>query len=243
MLLPPETFVHVPELLGQITPPERSYFRMTHAVIDSWDAHVRKLGLPETWRRSHDEREALRRAALSERLDRDLWVFAYGGVMWDPGFHAIEIRRARVQGWHRCFDLSVPFGRGTPEQPCLQGGLSSGGFCDGLAFRIPAEAVDRETEILCMREMVCEGYALNFLPAETPQGSIEVLAFASDPACPKVVQLDEAETARIIATASGFAGPNKEYLDNIVLKLRQVGIDDPATERLAMRVASLAAAT
>ena len=241
MLLPPEAFAHVPELVGRITPPERSNFRMTHAVVDGWDAHARKVGLPTTWRRSHDEREALRRSALAGRIDRDLWVFAYGSVMWDPGFHAVEIRRARVPGWHRCFDLMVPFGRGTPEQPCLQGGLNTGGVCDGLAFRIPAVAVDRETEILCMREMVCEGYALHFLYAETPQGPIEALAFASDPACPSVVQLDEEETARIIAIASGFVGPNKEYLDNIVLKLREVGIDDPATERLAMRVAALAA--
>lgn len=241
MLLPPEAFVHVPELLGQITPPENSRFRMTHAVVDGWDEHAREAGLPETWRRSHDEREGLRRAALTGRLDRDLWVFAYGGVMWDPGFHAVEIRRARVLGWHRCFDLLVPFGRGTPEQPCLQGGLNTGGVCDGLAFRIPGAVVDRETEILCMREMIIEGYALHFLTAETPQGPIEALAFASDPSCPRVAQLDETETARIIATASGFVGPNKDYLDNIVLKLRQVGIKDPTTERLALRVAAIAA--
>ena len=53
MLLPEEAFVHVPELLGMITPPETSRFRMTHAAIDAWDQRARELGLPANWRRSH----------------------------------------------------------------------------------------------------------------------------------------------------------------------------------------------
>ena len=241
MLLPDEAFTHVPELRGQITPPETSQFRMSHAVIARWDGFAESAGLPPTWRHTHEAREARRMAALAGRLDRDVWVFAYGGVMWDPGFHAVEIRRARVPGWRRCFNLLVPFGRGTPEQPCLQGGLSEGGVCDGLAFRIPADAADRETEILCMRELICEGYVPRFLAAETPQGPIEAMAFTSDPDCPKTVDLDEAATARIIATATGVAGPNREYLDNIVVKLGQLGIDDPATARLAALCAEIAA--
>ncbi|MCX7383167.1 MAG: gamma-glutamylcyclotransferase [Alphaproteobacteria bacterium] len=241
MLLPDEAFAHVPELHGQITPPESSQFRMSHAVIERWDGFAAAIGLPPTWRYTHDEREARRRAALAGWLDSDLWVFAYGAVMWDPGFHAVEIRRARVPGWQRRFNLLVPFGRGTPEQPCLQGGLTEGGACDGLAFRIPAEAADRETEILCMRELVCEGYAPRFLTAETPQGLIEALAFTSDPDCPANVELGEAETARIIATAAGVIGPNRDYLDNIVLKLAQLGIDDPATARLAALCTEIAA--
>ena len=240
MLLPPEAFTHVPELLGKIKPPEESSLRMSHAVIDSWDTFAGKLGLPDTWRRTHDEREAVRRSALSERLEADLWVFAFGAVMWDPGFHAVEIRRARVEGWHRCFRSLVEFGRGTPEQPCLQGSLDAGGSCDGLAFRIPAEAVDRETERLCMRELVCTGYNITFLPADTPQGPIEALAFTADTTCHRYVNLAEHETARIIATAKGFGGTNREYLDNVVDKLRELGISDPATERLAVLCAEFA---
>ena len=241
MLLPDEAFAHVPELHGQITPPETSQFRMSHAVIARWDGFAESAGLPPTWRHTHEAREARRTAALAGRLDRDVWVFAYGAVMWDPGFHAVEIRRARVPGWQRRFNLLVPFGRGTPEQPCLQGGLTEGEFCDGLAFRIPAAVADRETEILCMRELVSEGYAPRFLAAETPQGSIEAQAFTSDPDCAANVELNEMETARIIATAKGVIGPNREYLDNIVVKLAQLGIDDPATTRLAALCAKIAA--
>jgi glutathione-specific gamma-glutamylcyclotransferase len=240
MLLPAEAFVHVPELVGLITPPENSRWRMSHETIAAWDEFARSMGMPETWRWTHDERETRRLAALAGRFGGDLWVFAYGGVMWDPGFHAVEIRRARVPGWHRNFSLSVEIGRGTPEHPCLQGGLGVGGVCDGLAFRIPAAAADRETEILCMRELIGDGYAARFLPAETPQGPIEALAFTSDTASRRYVQLGEAETARIIATASGHAGTNREYLYGIIDKLRQLGISDPATERLARLCAHIA---
>jgi len=233
MLLPPEAFAHVPELLGLITPPEESRMRMSLASFDAFDALAAKIGLPPTWRRTHEEREAVRQAALAGRLDADLWVFAYGSVMWDPGFHATEIRRATLPGWHRGFRLRVPFGRGTPDQPCLQGSLDEGGICHGLAFRIPAHAADRETEILCMREMICEGYIALFLPLETPQGPIEALCFTSDTACAAYVLLDDHETARIIATASGFLGTNQDYLDNIVTKLHQLNVPDPKTDRLA----------
>jgi cation transport protein ChaC len=240
VLLPREAFVHVPELLGEITPPEESSLRMSHAVIESWDAIARTMGVPDGWRRSHEERETVRRDALAGRLDRDLWVFAFGSVMWDPGFHAVEIRRARVEGWHRCFRTLVELGRGTPERPCLQGSLDAGGRCDGLAFRIPADAVDAETERLCMRELIATGYKLSILPAETPQGAIEAMAFTVDTDCHRYVQLSEQETARIIATAKGVAGSNREYLDNIVVKLRQLGIRDLATERLAALCAEIA---
>lgn len=242
MLLPTEAFAHVPELIGMITPPEESRMRMTRAMIGDWDIAVKQIGLPSSWRRSHEEREELRRASMVNRWDRDLWVFAYGGLMWDPAIHAVEIRRARVPGWHRSFSLSVEFGRGTPERPCLQGSLDAGGLCDGLAFRVPAEAVDRETEILCMREMICEGYAARFLPAETPQGAIEVLAFTADTTSHRHVQLSEEQTAEVIATAAGHYGSNLEYLQGIVTKLRQLGISDPATERLWQRCAAIAGA-
>jgi cation transport protein ChaC len=230
----------VPELFGKITPPEESSLRMSHAVIERWDAIARSMGVPDGWRLSHEEREAVRRDALAGRLERDLWVFAFGSVMWDPGFHAVEIRRARVEGWHRCFRTMVELGRGTPERPCLQGSLDAGGRCDGLAFRIPAAAVDEETERLCMRELIATGYNITVMPADTPQGPIEVMAFTADTACHRYVKLSEQETARIIATARGVAGSNREYLDNIVIKLRQLGISDHATERLAVLCGEIA---
>ncbi len=63
---------------------------------------------------------------------------------------------------------------------------------------------------------------MKFLLAETPQGPIEALAFTSDTESRRYARLSETETAQIIATASGFADTNLEYLDGIVEKLRQL---------------------
>ena len=93
-----------------------------------------------------------------------------------------------------------------------------------------------------MRELIGDGYLARFLPVQTPQGPIEALSFTSNPQSPKFVVLDENETARIIATASGFLGTNQEYLDNIITKLHQLNIprralrgDESDSSRLRLR--------
>ena len=240
MLLPVEAFKHVPELVDAIVAPESSQLRMSHATLEAWDAAARAAGLSDNWRRTHVERDALRRASMAGWAGRDLWVFAYGALMWDPGIHAVEIRRATLAGWHRRFCLAVEFFRGTPEQPWLCAGLDAGGDCEGLAFRIPGEAVERETDILWMREMVFPGYQPTILPVDTPQGAIDALAFVADRHCHRYVNLDDTETVRIIATAKGFIGPNRAYFDGLASKLQELGIADPYFDRLAVLLAERA---
>jgi glutathione-specific gamma-glutamylcyclotransferase len=230
VLLPREAFAHVPELANAIVAPEASRLRLTHATLE---AAVRDAGLPDNWLLPHAERDAMRHESLVGRTDGDLWVFAYGALMWDPAIHAVEIRRAMLPGWHRRFCLAVEFFRGTPEQPWLCCALDAGGDCDGLVFRVPAQAIDRETDILWMREMLVPGYEATFVQVNTPQGSIEALAFVVDRRCHRFVDLDDGETARVIARAKGFHGTNRAYFDGLVVKLRELGIADPQVERLA----------
>jgi len=156
--------------MGKIIEPEQSTFRITRAKYDEWDGAARAAGRPENWRRSHEDREATRVAALTGRLNWDLWVFAYGSLMLDPAIHIVEIRPATLQGYHRSFCLKIEIGRGSPENPGLVAGLREGGQCQGLLFRVPASAVDRETDIMWMREIVFDGYVPAFLHLETNLG-------------------------------------------------------------------------
>jgi cation transport protein ChaC len=98
----------------------------------------------------HDDatREALRRKTLEDH-EGDLWVFAYGSLIWDPALEFAEVRRAFAPKHRRRFILEDIYGgRGTPNEPGLMAALDDGDGCNGLCFRIPARHVEAETEIL-----------------------------------------------------------------------------------------------
>jgi cation transport protein ChaC len=236
MLLPPEAFLHVPALAGKVLDPERSFFRRSRDWLADLDRVARENGYPENWRLSDAEREATRAGVLA-RKGKDLWVFAYGSLMWDPGIHIVEIRAAALSGFHRSFCLKSQIGRGSPDKPALMAALDCGGACNGLALRIPAEHVDRETQILWQREMLAGSYVPTFVAVETPQGGIEeAVTFVINRQSSRYVQLGTEETARLIATGCGVRGTCLEYLENLAERLELLGLDDPAIRVLRQRV-------
>ena len=76
-----DPFIYHPELRHEIADPLQSFFR-TFTTADLAEK-MRELGLPEWWH-SDEEREAMRAEALADRWNSDLWIFAYGSLMWDP---------------------------------------------------------------------------------------------------------------------------------------------------------------
>ncbi|AUH34264.1 hypothetical protein CUV01_13480 [Paracoccus tegillarcae] len=73
---------------------------------------------------------------LAEALIRDqprpIPIFAYGSLIWNPGFAVGACHRATALGWHRQFNIPLDHFRGSPEQPGLMLALASGGTCEGL---------------------------------------------------------------------------------------------------------------
>ena len=49
--------------------------------------------------------------------NRDLWVFAYGSLMWRPGFAFAEVAHARLVGWRRSFCIYSRYHRGSERAP------------------------------------------------------------------------------------------------------------------------------
>lgn len=249
-MLHPNAFLHLPELQGRLTPAHASGLRLTDEVLAEWDAQARCQGLPAHWRLPDSKVEQSRREVLSAitAQQHDLWVFAYGSLMWNPGFHFDEVRRARLPGFARRFALSTTIGRGTPDCPGLVLTLQRMGDadpqdpakspdCEGLAFRIPAPLVEDESRMLWRREMITGAYCPQLLPLPTPQGDVQALVLVANTAHTHYRgDLSLQATAATIATACGRIGSNRDYLDQLVQQCGVLGIEDAYVRALAALV-------
>ena len=178
-------------------------------------------------------REVARRRGAATGLG-DVWVFAYGSLIWNPLFPVAEKRVARIYGFHRSFCLWSRVGRGTRDNPGLVLGLDQGGACTGLALRIDAAHVHEELLLLWRREMVTGAYSPTWVRARTQAGAVDAIAFVINRHSHAYAgRLPEQEVAQNIRTASGMIGPCSEYLDKTAVGLSTHGIRDAALERLA----------
>lgn len=231
-----DAFRHLPELCGRIVGADESGLRITDEMLTAWDVQALARGLGADWRVSDEALEASRRATLSGIAEsQDLWVFAYGSLMWDPGFHFAEVRRASLPDYQRRFTHQTTIGRGSPEHPGLVLSLEPGaGRCDGLAFRIERAILERESRIIWRREMLLGGYRAGILPVSTPQGPVEALALLSDPADDRgASELPLQEVATVITHACGNRGTNLDYLRQVVEQLERLCVTDDYVRRLA----------
>ena len=115
------------------------------------------------------------RAALLRSLTpgEDIWVFAYGSLLWDPGFEFAEAAPAQLFGYHRQFCIHSWIYRGTERHPGLVLGLDRGGSCLGRAYRVRARDAGDVLGYLWDREMTSNVYMHRLLLARCrgPQGS------------------------------------------------------------------------
>jgi cation transport protein ChaC len=230
-----DAFIHLPNLRERVTPPEKSLLRLTPEMFAMWEQRARAAGLPANWRLPDDVIEASRLTLLGDHQNGDdLWIYSYGSLMWDPGFHFAEVRLADVEGYQRRFTLKIELGRGSRERPALMLSLEAqAGCCRGLAFRITARSVQAESAILWRREMLRGGYSPAMVPMATPQGPITALAFVSNRSHPGYVgELPLNETAAMIAHGKGILGTNREYLAQLATQLQALEIQDPYVEQL-----------
>ncbi|WP_210249039.1 MULTISPECIES: gamma-glutamylcyclotransferase [unclassified Bradyrhizobium] len=234
-----DAFVHLPDLRDRVTQPAQSRLRLTPEMFAMWESRARAAGLPASWRLSDEAIEASRLALLGDHHSgEDLWIYSYGSLMWDPGFHFAEVRLADLEGYQRRFTLWIDLGRGSRDYPALMLSLEKQqGCCRGLAFRIAADDVHAESAILWRREMLRGGYAPAMVPMTTPQGPITALAFVSNTAHPSYVgELSFAETAATIASGKGILGTNREYLVQLATQLEALDIRDPYVEQLHVQI-------
>lgn len=173
-------------------------------------------------------------------MSDDLWIFAYGSLIWNPGFAVAETCLAKAAGFRRGFFMRSVHYRGTPEAPGLVLALDScaGESCTGMALRATPGTGPAVLAYLRARELISYAYFEHVCALELVDGrQVQATTF--------VVARDHAQyagalpleaQAEIIARAEGSAGPNRDYLENTVQSLRGLNIDAPELFELARLV-------
>ncbi|KQY48609.1 gamma-glutamylcyclotransferase [Rhizobium sp. Root483D2] len=171
---------------------------------------------------------------LVERLEREagdqpIWVFAYGSLIWNPGFLVASQARAVAYGWHRAFSLRIKRFRANSRSPGLMMALERGGSCSGLVLKLPCSTKSKDLRALLLREIKYAEVSsmVRWIPVKTPAGTQRALAFwASSKSSLLTKKLALAEVAILLAQACGPAGSCAEYLYNTVVDLGLRGIYD-----------------
>jgi cation transport protein ChaC len=166
----------------------------------------------------------------------DLWVFAYGSLMWRPGFAYTGATHARLVGWRRSFCIYSHHYRGSQRRPGLVLGLDRGGTCEGIAFRVPPENAAGTLRYLRAREQVIPVYREALVPVTLMTGEraeVMALAFLVERAHPSYAgALPLARQMQLIRGAAGQAGSNIDYLVSTLAHLGELGIRERELERL-----------
>ena len=167
-----------------------------------------------------------------------VWMFAYGSLMWEPGFAFAAARKARLWGYHRRFCVDSLVYRGTPAAPGLVLGLDAGGSCVGIAYRIAAADREAAARYLAERELAEDVYRCERVRLAVDGRRVPGYALVVDRAGPFYagrLGLD-AQLARIRA-GRGARGSNVDYAIRTARALRTLGIVDRTVDALAARLA------
>ena len=146
----------------------------------------------------------------------DLWVFAYGSLMWRPDFPFVERVEARLVGAHRALCVYSFVHRGTPERPGLVLGLDRGGTCRGIAYRVTAAERSDTIAYLRAREQVTSVYRECMRPIwlkREPQRRVPALCYMVDRGHAQYAgRLSLEQQLHHVRQGHGQSGANRDYV-------------------------------
>ncbi|MFY9771112.1 MAG: gamma-glutamylcyclotransferase [Xanthobacteraceae bacterium] len=178
----------------------------------------------------------------AEHDNKDLWVFAYGSLMWRPGFSYLERVPARLIGLHRALCVFSFVHRGTPERPGLVLGLDRGGMCRGIAYRVAATARAATLHYLRAREQVTTVYVETMRQIELEEHArrhVRAACYVIDRSHVQYAgRLTLAESLHYVRQGHGQSGANRDYVLETVRALEALGYRESDLHLLAERLAS-----
>lgn len=164
---------------------------------------------------------------------RDLWIFGYASLLWNPEFDCDEHHPAFVRGWHRALRMASRINRGTPERPGLVFALLPGGSCHGAVYRVPRAQAAATLDALWQREMPTGVYDPRWLACRTARGEVRALTFTLSRKSPQHTgPIPDSRMVDILRHSRGRYGTTLDYLLATAKCLAERGIRDREIERL-----------
>ena len=170
----------------------------------------------------------------AEKTRGDIWVFAYGSLMWRPNFPYLDCQPVLLYGYHRALCIHSIRYRGTPDCTGLVVGLDHGGSCRGRAYKIDPADAESTLDYLWRRELDTDSYVAKRLTVRLPKGPVTAWGFVANHAneMQYAGNLTPDEAARRVARGHGMEGSAVEYLANTLEHLDEMGIKEGPLHRI-----------
>lgn len=162
-----------------------------------------------------------------------LAIFAYGSLLFRPGFAFLERQRAVASGYARRFSQSSPDHRGTPQLPgrvvtlVASASATTAGalyFVEAPAFQLLLELDERERA----------GYQRITLEACTQRERHQAVTWIAPPGnAYDAGHLPLAELSAHIRRCAGPSGRNADYVFHLEAALAELDASDPLVSELA----------
>ncbi|MDH3689494.1 MAG: gamma-glutamylcyclotransferase [Gammaproteobacteria bacterium] len=168
----------------------------------------------------------------------DLWVFAYGSLMWNPDIPYLHASHAKIYGFHRSLCIWSWYYRGTRSKPGLVFGLDAGGSCVGRGYRVHAADREAVVDYLYRRELISNVYTPRLIDTFVDGGErVSALTFTVKREHPQYAgRLSTDHVARAVRHAVGTTGPNLDYVVNTLDHLDAMGIVDRRLQSLSSKL-------
>ncbi|WP_233838060.1 gamma-glutamylcyclotransferase [Paraburkholderia sp. ZP32-5] len=214
---------------------------LTRQAIDSGEYLDHFESLPNLWSTERIERSLAETIKSKPAQTRDIWIFAYGSLMWNPLVHFADRQVATLHGWHRSFCLHMHIGRGSTETPGRMLALEEGGHTHAVALKLSSPTMAEELRLVWIREMVLGSYRPLWVPITLADGeTTHAIAFVAETDVEQYAVDSRVSTvAPLIASAAGRFGSNAEYLFKLHAALDECRLYDPYIDALAGEVQRL----
>lgn len=177
-------------------------------------------------------------AALIDAVpaDGEMWLFAFGSLIWNKRFIHDEERPGVVRGWHRdfCLGPDTRF-RGNPAAPGYTLSLDRGGQCKGMVYRLPRTGLAANIEGLLRKE---PPFAPRWLTVATPRGVVRAFSFTHPGrSIGYAGHLSDEAVADALARSVGMVGSMAEYVYLTARHLEDLGLCDDRMWRMQEMIA------